>query len=73
MTLQTGTILDSRYELLARLDDFGRGASWYARDTRLKNRFVVVKVLDAGASSRGPAPAMPRRLPRCATRTCSLS
>ena len=53
MTSQTGTTLDARYELLARLDDFGRGENWYARDTRLKNRFVVVKLLDPGASSRG--------------------
>ncbi len=34
-----------RYALLERLDDFGLGEVWKARDTRFENRLVAVKLL----------------------------
>src|SRR5580658_5803031 len=39
------TILEGRYQLDARLEDWGIGEAWRARDDHFANRNVVVKLL----------------------------
>ncbi|MEZ4406335.1 MAG: protein kinase [Polyangiales bacterium] len=43
--LAAETSIDGRYTLLSRLDDFGLGEVWKARDTRFRDRLVAVKFL----------------------------
>ncbi len=41
------TTLDGRFELLERLEDFGDGETWKARDLQVRTRPVAVKLLSA--------------------------
>lgn len=46
-----GTLLDGRFELLEPIADYGHGETWRARDTRLRNRAVALKLLGEGGAA----------------------
>lgn len=57
--LEAGLVIDSRYALVARLDDRGLGETWTARDAKHRHRLLALKFLRA---LRPPAGELPQAL-----------
>ena len=70
MHLTPGTLIDGRYQLVARIGDGAMGQVWRASDTRFESRTVAVKSLPPGISRQ---PARMARFVREAKILASLS